>query len=408
MIINNKEAVFNGGPFQSYWWADEHEPVHPAIRAELKDNIDPEILEKAWEDTKKVYPLIDLIPDDYDEEVLFFKSEGESKPIKSKNALKLVSDAVKYRGVSLTYFVNTASLSAYHSVVDEKGLIEIFRTLMNFYISAFKETAADVPSVMTKNNRKPEEYYIQNTMLLSNDYAPQPIKLYRDIREIFNDTSVVSDENCAVTSGELDIPFSSYDELCKKYGVSADEMFVYAMAKSVYEMYPEERKKLSFGVMTDFRSTFDVPETIAPCSKKMPVVLTYEDVCGQDMKNALENISGIRNYQKSDDYIRSHVALENTYSVLNIRNACLSVNFCGEFEIGENTSYIQNITMTDYSIRSVFMIRLGDNIKVSFQYGNATGKYMDAVKKTLDGFGIQSKITVSPYPVSAESDKPIV
>ena len=50
-MSNQREAVFNGGPFQSYWWADEHEPIHPAVTAELDRPVKPELLEKAWAET---------------------------------------------------------------------------------------------------------------------------------------------------------------------------------------------------------------------------------------------------------------------------------------------------------------------------------------------------------------------
>lgn len=408
MMSNIKEVVFNGGPFQSYWWADEHEPVHPAIMAELEDDIDPDILTKAWENTKKVYPLIDLVPDDCDEEVVFIKSEGKSRPINSKCVLKLVSEATLKRGVSLTYYENTVTLSIYHSIVDEKGLIEIFKTLMNFYISAYAHKPVDAKNVMMEQSRRPEDYFVQNTMISPENYIPKPIKLYRDIREIFNDSKIANSEDNAVTVGEMDIPLCEYDKFCKDNGASADEMMIYVMAKTIYDMYPDERKKLSFGVMTDFRKTFGVSDSIAPCSKKMPLVLSYDEINGVDMREALEIISKTRAYQKSEDYIKSHIVLENTYSVLNIRNACMSVNFCGEFDIEDKTSYIQNITMTDYSLRSVFMIRLNDTVKVSFQYGNATADYMSAVAKTLNKFGVKAEITVNAYGIASESESPIV
>jgi hypothetical protein len=408
MMLDNKEVVFNGGPFQSYWWADEHEPIHPAIKAELTDTVDADILKKAWEDTKHVYPLIDLIPDDYDEEVIFFKGEGESRPIQSKASLRLAKEVTLYRGVSLTYFENTVTLSAYHSIVDEKGLIEIFKTLLNFYISAYKNISTNAESVIMKENRQPQEYFIQNTMLSPKDYNPQPVKLYKDIREIFIDTSVVNDEGCAITVGEMEICVKDFDMLRERTGLSPDELFTYVMARSIYDMYPEESRKLSFGIMTDFRSVFDVLDIIAPCSKKMPLLLSHDDICGSDLSTAAQKISEIRAYQKSEDYIKSHVALENTYSVLNIKNVCLSINFAGNFDIGKKTEYIKNITMTDYSLRSVFMVRLGDNIKASFQYGCATEKYMNVIVKTLGELGVQAKVTVTPYPVSAESDKPII
>lgn len=408
MIVDNKEVVFNGGPFQSYWWADEHEPIHLAIKAELPDTVDPDVLERAWEDTKKVYPLIDLVPDDYDEEVVFFKGEGISRPIKSKIALHLAKEVTMYRGFSLTYFQNVITLSAYHSLADEKGLSEIFRTLLNFYISYCTDMPAEAEGVMMKESRQPGAYFIQNTMLQPKEYKPQAVKLYKDIREVFNDDTISADENAAVTVGKMDIPFQAYNEMCQKYNAGLDEFFLYVMARTIYAMYPSERKKLCFGVMTDFRDTFGVGDTIAPCSKKMPVILSYDDVNGCDIKTALDHIAGIRAYQKSDDYIKSHVALENTYSVLNIRNACLSVNFSSEFDIGRNTSFIKDITMFDYSTRSVFMIRLGDMLKVSFQYGCATGKYMNGVSKILNELGIKASITAEPYPVRAEAEEPIV
>jgi hypothetical protein len=408
MIIDNKEVVFNEGPLQSYWWADEHEPIHLAIKAELTDNVDSDILEKAWENTKRVYPLIDLIPDDCDGEVIFFKGEGDSKPVRSKVPLQLAGEVTLYRGVSLVYFENTVTLSAYHSLVDEKGLTEVFKTLLNFYISAFKNISINSANVMMKENRRPEEYFIQNTMLNPKDYNPQPVKLYKDIREIFVDTNVVNDECCAVTVGEMEISAVNFDMLCERVGLSPDELFAYIFALSVYDMYPEERRKLSFGIMTDFRRVFEVSDTIAPCSKKMPLVLSHDDICGGDLNTAAQKIREIRTYQKSDDYIKSHVALENTYGLLNIKNACLSINFSGIFDIDEKTEYIKNITMTDYSLRSVFMIRLGDTIKISFQYGSATEKYMRAAVKALGKLGVHAKVTVKPYPVSAESGKPIV
>jgi hypothetical protein len=408
MMIDNREVVFNGGPFQSYWWADEHEPIHPSIKAELTDAVDPDLLEEAWEAAKRVYPLLDLIPDDYDEEVVFFQGEGRSRPIRSRESLQLAGDVSLHRGVSLTYFENTITLNAYHSLVDERGLTEVFKTLLNFYISARKKLPAEEAGVMMKENRQPEEYFVQNTMLSPKDYNPQPVKLYKDIREIFMDTDIVNGEGCAATAGEMDISAEDFDGLCERTGLSYDECFTYVMARSVYELYPKERRKLAFGIMTDFRSVFDVSDTIAPCSKKMPLVLSHEDVCGGDLSTAVQKIASIRTYQKSDDYIKSHVALENTYSVLNIRNACMSINFTGTFDIGEKTESIRNLTMTDYSLRSVCMIRLRDTVKTSFQYGVATEKYMNAVVRTLGELGVSANVTAKPYPVPAESDKPVV
>ena len=59
-------------------------------------------------------------------------------------------------------------------------------------------------------------------------------------------------------------------------------------------------------------------------------------------------------------------------------------------------------------MKSVFMIRLEDKFKVSFQYGSATDKYMDAVSSVLCNLGVNAKITVPAYPLGAETEKPSV
>lgn len=399
MLNDAKDAIYNGGPFQSYWWADEHEPVHPAIRLTLKHPVDEDALKKAWDKMKKLYPLFDAVPDDFDEEILFFRGEGESVPVRSENVLKIASEAVLYRGFSLTFFEETITLSAYHSLVDEIGLMKIASDLMRLYFSIKDDTEVSL-SVNTEN-RGPEEYFIQSTMLSPDGYEPQPVMLYHDIRHIFSDPEAANDEN-GIMTGKLILSADEFDGLCKRLSAEPDEMIACVMARAVYKLFPEERRALSLGFMTDFREVFGVCNTIAPCSKKLPLVLEYDEVMNGDGKEAAGKISSVRKVQKSDDYIKSHVAMENTYAVLNIRNACVSVNYAGTFDIGESTSEIADISMSDYSGSSLFMVYLGDEVQISLQYGKVTEKYQKAVKDVLVESGL-SKVEVSgPYRIEKE------
>ncbi len=398
MAFEAKNAVYNGGPFQSYWWADEHEPIHLAIRVSLKDLIDESLIKEAWEELKRYYPLIDCIPDDYDEEILFFKGEGESVPIKTERIPRIAGGAVKNRGFVLTFYENTLTLSAYHSLADEIGLMRLASKLLTVYFA--KKNGDDTDCLTKKGIRRPEEYFVQNTMLNPTDFSPQAPVLYHDIADVFMDSGTGNDEN-GITTGLLVFSSGLFENICDKYNISADEMMILVMARAIYRLFPEERRALSFGVMTDFRDTFDVKETIAPCSKRMPLVLDYEDVIQREELLA-KQISSKRSMQKIDDYIKSHVALENTYAVLNIRNACTCINYAGCLEVGEYTSEICGVTVSDYSANALFLVQTGEKTYVSMQYGKETDRYMTAVKDVLTGLGIHDISSKKAYRIEGE------
>ena len=398
MAFDAKNAVYNGGPFQSYWWADEHEPIHPAIRVNLKDPIDEELIKGAWDKLKTQYPLIDCIPDDYDEEILFFKGEGESVPIKTRHIPRIAGEAVKNRGFVLTFFENTMTLSAYHSLADEIGLMRLISELLTVYFA--KKNGNEIDALTEKVSRRPEEYFVQNTLLSPADYSPKPSVLYHDIENVFVNSGTGNDE-AGITTGLLIFSSEAFEHVCNNYNITADEMMILVMARAIYRLFPEERRALSFGVMTDFRDTFDVRETIAPCSKRMPLVLEYEDVIQRE-EHLANQIAKKRAIQTGDDYIKSHVALENTYAVLNIRNACTNINYAGCLSVGEYTPEIRSVTMSDYSANGLFLVQMGERIYVSMQYGKETERYMSAARDVLTGLGIRDITHEKAYQIEGE------
>ena len=405
MTVNGRQVVYNGGPFQSYWWADEHEPVHPAVSAVLSDMVDTKALELAWDAVKKVYPVTDLVPDDYDEEILFFSGEEASVPVNSREHPIPVGKAASGRGFVLSWYDRTITLGAYHSLADEIGLMRIFTVLMKCYAAFQKDktgSSAEVPETI-----KEEECFVQSTMLVPTEYEPQKIALYPDIRDLFTDPEAVNDE-AQITTARLVFSAADFEDLCKTNDASSEELLACLIAKAIYALYPDEKKQLCFGMMTDFRDAFGVERTIAPCSKRMPLILSREEVVDRSAEETLRKIADIRRHQKEDAYIKSHLAMENTYAVLNLRNVCTCINFAGTFETGKQSVDITDITMTDYSSNSVFLLRAGERAHLSLQYGKATGKYLRAVAGVLETMGIRVLRNTEPYTLRAETSTPVL
>ena len=80
--------------------------------------------------------------------------------------------------------------------------------------------------------------------------------------------------------------------------------------------------------------------------------------------------------------------------MLNLRNVCAAVNFTGNFDMGAYTSHIRNITISDYSLCSLFAVKLGDKLRVCFQYGARTDEYMKESVRVLSDMGVDTRISM--------------
>jgi len=406
-MAGEEKIVFNGGPFQSYWWADEHEPIHPTVSAELTEPVDAETLRQAWADTLRVYPLLDCVVDDKDEEVVFFAAQGTSEPVCSAVPLCLASAATNFRAASVTYFGSTLTLSVYHSVVDEIGLMEVFKTLLSLYVARRTHTAPDPSCAMLQEGRSPQSYFVQSTMLEPSGYRPVPLLLYKDIRRVFHDETADENDANVRTSALVEADAVAFDALCKRRGVNADELFAFVVATAVCAMHPHDDRDLSLAFNTDFRGTFGVRGSIAPCSRRMPVVVTRQDMASDDPFAALDKIAATRRHQKKVDYVKSHVAMENTYAVLNLRNPCLSINYVDGTGFSGLSSQVARVSMHDYSLRSAFVLGIEERLLISLQYGRATAKYAAAIARVLRELGVDARVDVEPHTIPGESNAPV-
>ena len=403
-----RSVVFNGGPYQSYWWNDEHLIMHPTIRAELVDEIDVCSLEAAWDKTLGVYPLLDLVPRVVEEEVVFCKAPGCVVPVRSSRHLRPGTEAVGGRAVSLTYWGATLTLSIYHSVVDTRGLLEVFRTLLALYAELHAGLATDSSRVMLEQGRAPEQYFVQSTMLIPADYTPRPVTLYRSIGRVFCDECVGEDSEDGVTVAQVCLPYAELVSVCGEQKATTDVLLLYATARSIYGMHPDDRRDLSLAVECDFRETFAVQDSIAPCSCPVPCVVTHEEVMEQSMQDALATIAARRAQQVSRDYICSHLAMENTFGLLDLKRPCIVMSGTYDVRLGEATDHLRRIEFYDCSLRTARLLRLGDSLLINLQYGRRTQAYADALVATLRELGVDAGISAQPHMVPAEVASPVV
>ena len=131
----NKELYLKYGPRNLFWLMDHYNDIHNRFSAVLDHEIDGTLMEKAWEKTISVYPVIGCVIEMEGKELFFYKANGENKAIRSKAPINPGSELVSNCVVTATYYGNKVSVSAYHTMVDGGGLNDIFKTLLYFYLS---------------------------------------------------------------------------------------------------------------------------------------------------------------------------------------------------------------------------------------------------------------------------------
>lgn len=403
----NRTEYFRGGSMSPFWWHDKSTKYHNKFSVRLDHEIEPELLQKAWDKTKAVYPLIDCIPDMVNGEIVFYRDDRKNTPVKSLRPIDPNADICAGRAFSVTYCGNTVAMSSFHSVVDGGGINMIFSTLLYFYLALYTGESDDAPPVEIREGRRPEEYYKSLSSIEIGDFEQKPLVGYTKRKGMFIDLDMTEDENGDIAISRIKVPVDTFISVCRNIGANPSAMLAVIMSKAAYELHPDRKGDLAFVLTMSAKKVFDIPDSIANCSANLLVPVRYDDIMGDDINLAARKIRSVIDYQRNADYIKTLAAFYETYDwILAKRYAILT--YIGKIDVGKNTKHITGFEMTDDSKCSLYMTELNGKFILSFQFGKVTEKYMQTVIGILSGFGIEAEIETAPYPVMKDSDRAIV
>ena len=389
------EEYFRGGPMSPFWWVDQSTLYHNKLMVTLDHTVDAEKLKEAWEKTKKVYPLIDMVPDMVNGEIVFFRDGRSIPPIESVSPVSPGSELCGGRAFSLTYFDRSIALSSYHSVADGGGVNIIFSTLIYFYLALYTGQEDEVPPVQTRENRKPEEYYKSISTIETSDFTQQEMVSYKNRKGMFIDPEMAADENGEIQISRITMSSVDFMKACKKIGANPSSMMALIMAKAAYKLHPDKKGDIAFVFTMSARKTFGIPDTIANCSTNILLPIEYEKVMGENLSDAVKVIREMTNYQRSGDYIKTYAHFFETYDWI-LAKLYAILTYVGTLDMGTNTKHITSLEMTDDSVNSLFMIELNGTFTMSVQFGKATGIYTEVIREILKELGVDTELTTPP------------
>ncbi len=401
----NREAVYNGGPMSPFWWYDRETRYHNRFAVTLDHPVDPGLLEKAWDYTKRVYPLIDCVPDRVDGEIVFYRDGGKNAPILSAEPVSPGTRACAGRAFALTWHGSTVAMSSFHSVVDGGGINAIFSTLLYTYLSLYTGEHDAEPPVELRENRAPGDYYVSLSAMEPADFVQQPMIAYAKRKGMFIDLDMAPDADGNITLAQVRVPVDSFMAACRGIGANPSAMMTILMARAAWQLHPDRHGDLAFVLTMSARKAFGIPDTIANCSANLLIPVAYDTLMGGDPAAAAREIRAVIEKQRSADYIRTLAAFYETYDwILAKRYAVLT--YIGSLNLGMHTKHIRGFEMTDDATCSMYMMELNGEFVISFQLGRVTGKYMETITGILSEFGVPAAVVSPPHPVMKDRGSP--
>lgn len=422
----SKVFIDLGYAFESRMGHDLFNPVHLRFTVTLDHDADDELIKKAWDRTKRVYPIIEsVIGLDHGDPNLYLGQEARKKymfdhiylvrpdsgvndPVKTKIPVIPGTDIVGKRLISISYYGKKVSISAYHTIVDGGGLNKIFGTFLYSYLALYTGNEDKEPNVDLEENRELEEYYtpVSPPYVYSMEYTPVPLYTLPLGCRGFNDKDMVNDEE-NVFSGDINISAPDFMKFCKENGANPSSMMCTLLAKAAYELNPSEKNDMVFGLTLSVRKIFGLDKTIANAVGTAIAYTTRDDIENKSIAEVSQKIRKDLDVQRSRDYYISHCRTFQTYK--HVPN-CVprTVTYIGRVDIGSNNSHIVDFSMETNGDSNLYLMQLNDKFILTLQYGMATEKYLNEFNKIFTELGINSEIAHPAHHVDKDSDKAIL
>lgn len=405
---------------------DLFNPIHIRYTAVLDHDIDEELLKKAWEKIKRVYPVIDAVVELESGNVDFYMDpavrekhskdhvylvrpeSGKNDPVKSKIPVAPGCELVGGRLICVSFYERTVALSAYHALVDGGGLNTILTALLYEYLALYTGHEDENPIVDLTEGRVMDDYYQGATLdyVFSQEYTPVPLYTLPLGCTGFLDDDMVR-ENDNVSSGTLNVPVKEFIKFCKENGANPSSMMCALLARAAYALNPEVRDDIVFDLTISVRKILGLEKTVANAVGLAVAYTTRDDVMNKPIAEISRKIRKDVDMQRTKDYYVSLRRLFFTYKRAPSYKA-RTVTYIGALNVGDNNRHIVDFDLGTNSIYNLYLMQLNDRFVLTLQYGKATEKYMNELLKIFSEYGIKAVVTLPAHYLAKDSKTPVL
>lgn len=421
--MDKSKVLYDLGTMCDTMAHDFFNPVHLRYTVTLDHDIDDELIKKAWDRTKRVYPIIDgvfgfdsgdasfylnLRPEEREkylsDHIYVMKAEGGvNNPVKTKVPVVPATDIVGGRVICISYYERTVSINAYHMLVDGSGLNAIFCTFLYSYLALYTGHEDRNPVVELREGREIKDYYIpaSSELVFSQEYTPVPLYTLPLNCKGFDDEDMVNDGN-NIYCGNVSVSAADFMQFCKENGANPSSMICTLLAKAAYALNPDETNDMIFGLTISVKKMLGIEDSIANAVGSAIAYTTRDAVTNNTIAEVSQKIRSEINTQRTKDQYISHFRTFCTYRY-GYDFKPRTVTYIGGLNIGDNNKHIVDFNMETNGRSNLYLMQLNDRFILTLQYGMATQKYLNEFNRIFTELGIKSEISHPAHHVLQDS-----
>ena len=371
-----------------FWDADRNESIHSTFKLTFDHNVDKSALQSALDLVYYVWPVLKSRLVKEGSEFFLEECDIPAKVYESEEVIAISGLDNDVYPFVVSFYGDTVSMSASHSLFDGGGMLIIIKLLAMFYWD-----------IHTGNHAKAEE--------LARDFKGDGENLDRDVfaevRGTYRDMPLIGipDKSCSVEEfapdaddtlsyGEVQADSSEFIGFCKKNNLRPMPFIFFLMARAVYLMHPDEELPI-VGLITqtnNVRKMLNVEKDPLICG-----LISYVSVD----KKELNERSASENSQKIQEMLSGQLTRERIDNFLTApekfgRPVTVMPIYFGKLDFGEVTSHIQDFVTVNHSTLEFITFDLNGKMHFCPLMGRGTGAFMEAFSQALRDEGISSAV----------------
>jgi hypothetical protein len=371
----------------------------------MKNSIRGDYLQRALSTTLQRFPymaskLVEKDGNFYLEECL-----NSMNVVKTKKLRRLGSMSTGYHLVDVTYFDNKICIAFHHALCDGRGIKPFLETLVYYYCCLRYNRKFDSSGIRLAG----EPLFPGETQDPIGDSLFEVDK--SKLPQIAKDGYALPENAQACEDYyryEINMNRQSFLEYMKDHEATPAILLAMLMSDSIYSVHPDADKPIVCSMAVDYRREIGLDNTHKNCvgslylpyseeTNRMRVseqAQLYRDLIKQQRQpDAIKSLINVQiGLCKKLDQIPSLEAKRQALSFFNdLRVDTYVISYLGQMHLGGCEEYVESVHLYNSGVKGlrINMVCAGDYFTVDFLQSFESESLINALRKTLDGVGIE-------------------
>ena len=372
------------------WGVEKGRQVHTRTTVTMDHTVDPEVLQRALDETLKVYPILQCSTVLEDGAVWFVPNDVPCKVRKEIKPVVPGSDELDGHTFYVACEGNRIRLCVSHVVTDGGGVFAFQRTLFYYYACFLDGKTYDNTGIQVKpGEHRDADFW---TMDYS-DVKPVPAESFEKIGYVLPEMAESKNEVYYLST--VTVPEEQFIRMSKERNTSPAVMIFLLFAEAVYRVREDAADQPIAGRITaDARRALGIPDTFRNCSLGAQLSVRREDF-GEDADEGLaEKLRASLRTQTSEEMLRYAAKnVAETRSFPRDLKPTVSISYMGSLSFGPCDEHIREVHMAEGEFHKINACTFRGEFRILLHTGSGSETYAQAMADILREKGLEAAVS---------------